>query len=218
MKSLPTIPGDTASEASFSWASRVLNNCLKSHNRCNRNTITELPTRVLDLGPPGEATNVKLFEPSGTSDRYAYLSHFWGKTRSITTKRRTLASHRRGMAWELPPKTFQDAINFARRLDLRYLWIDSLCIIQDDTDDWRRESAKMASIYQNSYITIAATMSANDHGGCFSAASPFDIDYLLPAKLSDELSERTPHQIYVREKFFTLMTRKTSTLPQHALS
>ena len=68
------------------------------------------------------------------------------------------------------------------------------------TDDWRKESARMASIYQNSYITIAATKSANDHGGCFSAASPLDIDYPLSTKSSDKLSERTPHRIYVREK------------------
>ncbi|OCL08305.1 HET-domain-containing protein [Glonium stellatum] len=200
MKSLPVISGDTASEASFSWVCRVLGNCIKTHSRCNRNTITELPTRVLDLGPPERAPDVRLFEPSGALASYACLSHCWGKARSITTERKTLASHRDGIAWGSLPKTFRDTINFVRKLDLRYLWIDSLCIIQDDIDDWRRESAKMASIYQNSYITIAATKSADDHGGCYSTASPFDLDYPLTMKLSEKVSQATLLQVYVREK------------------
>jgi hypothetical protein len=66
------------------------------------------------------------------------------------------------------PKTHQDAVIIARRLGIRYLWIDSLYIIQDDDLDWERESSKMAAIYQQAYLTIAATRSENTAGGCFS--------------------------------------------------
>jgi Heterokaryon incompatibility protein (HET) len=66
------------------------------------------------------------------------------------------------------PKTFQDAIIFARSLGIDFIWIDSFCIVQDDEIDWARESAEMSSIYQNSFITIAATKSEDHDGGCFS--------------------------------------------------
>lgn len=59
------------------------------------------------------------------------------------------------------PKTFQDAVRVTRELGKRYLWIDSLCIIQDDPDDWKREAMKMETVYSMAYLTIAAT-SAHD--------------------------------------------------------
>jgi hypothetical protein len=61
---------------------------------------------------------------------------------------------------------FQDAIIITRQLGLRYLWIDSLCIIQDSLRDWETEAAKMASIYQNSYVTISATNSGDGSAQC----------------------------------------------------
>ena len=64
------------------------------------------------------------------------------------------------------PATFRHAILFARKLNIKYLWIDSLCILQDSESDWHREASQMASIYENSYLTIAATTSSNDEGGC----------------------------------------------------
>jgi hypothetical protein len=65
------------------------------------------------------------------------------------------------------PLTFQDAVNITRALSQHLLWIDSLCIIQDDQADWERESARMASVYQNAFLTIAATSSHDSKGGCF---------------------------------------------------
>ena len=65
------------------------------------------------------------------------------------------------------PKTFQDAIRFNRHLGIRYLWIDSLCIIQQDSDDWARESAKMCDVYENAYVTIAASSASNSTQGLF---------------------------------------------------
>jgi hypothetical protein len=58
---------------------------------------------------------------------------------------------------------------------MRYIWIDSLCIVQDDIDDWRAEGSKMASIYSASYLTIAATKSPDSAGGCFAKLAPEDV-------------------------------------------
>ena len=65
------------------------------------------------------------------------------------------------------PRTYCNAISVCRALKVRYLWIDSLCIIQDSKDDWEREAANMAYVYSNSYLTISADWSTDSNGGCF---------------------------------------------------
>ena len=69
--------------------------------------------------------------------------------------------------FERLPNTFKHAIEIAQRLGLDYLWIDSLCIIQDDEDDWQKESALMSSVYGGSTITIAASSARDSSQGCF---------------------------------------------------
>lgn len=78
----------------------------------------------------------------------------------------------RGIPWELLPTTFRDAIQVTKGLGIRYLWIDSLCIIQDDDVDWKEESSKMASIYQNSFLTICATAAPDDEAGLWPRVAP----------------------------------------------
>ncbi len=70
------------------------------------------------------------------------------------------------------PLTYRETIAFVRKLGIQYLWIDSLCIIQDDRDDWRREAAGMASIYRNSYLVISAARSPAADGGLFASLTP----------------------------------------------
>jgi Heterokaryon incompatibility protein (HET) len=67
----------------------------------------------------------------------------------------------------LLPKTFQDALEVTRYFGVRYLWIDSLCILQDSQDDWRRESALTGQIYQDSYCNIAAMTAQDPTEGLF---------------------------------------------------
>lgn len=98
---------------------------------------------------------------------YVALSHCWGTARHIVTEKKNIEVHKKSLALELLPKTFQDAVEFTRAIGVRYLWIDSLCIIQDDLNDWKREAAKMANVYQNAYCTIAATGSKGDQDGIF---------------------------------------------------
>jgi hypothetical protein len=57
-------------------------------------------------------------------------------------------------------------MQLALKLGFRYIWIDSLCIIQDDAEDWEVQSALMSEIYQNAVLTLAATSSTGDNEGC----------------------------------------------------
>jgi hypothetical protein len=70
------------------------------------------------------------------------------------------------------PKTYHDAITITRELGIQYLWIDSLCIIQDDVKDWEQEAARMASVYENAQVTIAAAWGKNGDSGCFHDSLP----------------------------------------------
>jgi hypothetical protein len=70
------------------------------------------------------------------------------------------------------PRTFQDAVLVARSLTIRYLWIDSLCIIQDDEKDWELESSRMASVYEGSHLTLSASAAAHSDAGCWRDFKP----------------------------------------------
>src|SRR5438034_4872980 len=80
---------------------------------------------------------------------YVTLSHRWGKTMPISLQTSNQSDFERGIGLNLLPRTFQNAVDFARRLSprVRYIWIDSLCIVQDDPQDWLRESVQMYHIY-----------------------------------------------------------------------
>ncbi|KAL8855860.1 MAG: hypothetical protein Q9178_007521 [Gyalolechia marmorata] len=70
------------------------------------------------------------------------------------------------------PRTFQDAIVITRKLGLRYIWIDSLCILQDSREDWEKESTMMGEIYASGYLNIAARGAVNAESGCFFSRDP----------------------------------------------
>ncbi|KFY35566.1 hypothetical protein V494_05800 [Pseudogymnoascus sp. VKM F-4513 (FW-928)] len=130
---------------------------------------TKLPTRVIDVGD--SCHDPYLYHTNGETGRYAALSHCWGppemSCRRLATIQANLSEHCDGIALDEFPKTFRDAINITRGLGLRYLWIDSLCIIQDSCEDWILEVSRMADIFLNSYITLAADLSPNSDAGLF---------------------------------------------------
>jgi hypothetical protein len=168
-------------EESLRWARSHIDDCSK-HTRCATRDQTLLPTRVLCISRSLEGTfEVKLRESTGLQEKYACLSHRWGGSGIGTTCQATYAQRLDGIAWSTIPKTFQNAIEFVHALGIRYLWIDSYCIIQDSAADWDAESRLMASIFENSYLTIGATVAVNNEAGCF-----WDKDDFHGRALSDE--------------------------------
>lgn len=107
---------------------------------------------------------------------YVTLSHKWGGNKNhIKLTLNNKKAFEEGLRLNTLPRTFQDAITFATRLyDVGYIWIDSLCIIQDGDggNDWLRESALMHKVYRNSFLNISATAADNSDEGLFSAREP----------------------------------------------
>jgi Heterokaryon incompatibility protein (HET) len=162
------IDADASSVASFDKICSWLSLCTKDHPKCSSDPAP-LPTRVIDIGESGSTSSCRLYEPKGEIAEYVTLSHCWGNDPSqiLKTDASTLKDYTTCIVWESLSKTFQDAISITRRLGIRYIWIDSLCIIQNDVADWERESANMANIYQKSYLTLAAAASSSGAGGLF---------------------------------------------------
>ncbi|KAH8603101.1 heterokaryon incompatibility protein-domain-containing protein [Bisporella sp. PMI_857] len=115
---------------------------------------------------------VAAFQFCASDGSYITLSHCWGSSKQLTTTRSTLAARISGITFDELPKTFQDAVLLSRILKISYLWIDSLCICQDDEEDWERESAKMATVYASSYLTVAAIAATNSADGLFALRIP----------------------------------------------
>lgn len=125
---------------------------------------TELPTRVIDVGSPNDE-NIRLFVSKGSRGRYIALSHKWGTSRPMRTLRGNIDKLSERIDFTHLPKTFQDVVLVTRKLGIRYLWIDSLCIVQDDEEDWRREAQQMANIFRQAYCTIAAASASGSSDG-----------------------------------------------------
>lgn len=111
-------------------------------------------------------------ESTGLTGSYTILSHCWGGEVPTTTTTENMEEHTRAIPTRSLPKTFQDAVLITRKVGVRYLWIDSLCIIQDSTADWQKESAVMEAIYRNGYLNISARGASNATVGCFFARAP----------------------------------------------
>ena len=157
---------------SFGLALKWIKTCDEQHTRCKRpkvaNSPNWRPTRLIYVGE--DKTQLRLVLGNDLEDdiKFATLSHCWG----ILEDRLVLTSSNID-AWKerLPQldrwKTFVDAIDITRRLGLSYIWIDSLCIMQDSISDWQSESPLMSNVYKRSYCNIAATAASDDTLGCF---------------------------------------------------
>jgi Heterokaryon incompatibility protein (HET) len=156
----PILP-EAGSRLHFLLLNEWLRICDEEH--CHTKSFSaELPTRVIDVSHYGSQDELRLFiTESGERGTYITLSHCWGSSQPFCTEKSTLEARRKRIEFANLPKTFQDAVVVTRGLGVQYLWIDSLCIIQDDMDDWRRESARMEGIYSSAYCTIAATSATN---------------------------------------------------------
>lgn len=142
-----------------------MNDCILGHERCSNESNATLPTRVLDLGSSNGS--IKLIETHGLSGSYVCLSHSWGSHSTILCTKETYAGYQDNVAWDTLPLLFQDTVKVCRMLDVRYLWIDKLCIIQHDVEDWAKEGSKMAQLFEGSLLTIAAAISIGDADSLF---------------------------------------------------
>jgi hypothetical protein len=190
---------DTSSDEVLVLAREWIEKCANGHVDCPSKPSTDewYPSRLLDLGEVkyknkrlvrDRDDQVRLVLRSEirrngprTDSFYVTLSHRWGGARFTVLTEDKLEVFQRGISLVSLPRTFQDAITFARRLDprIRYIWIDSLCIIQGNSPaqrvDWLHESAEMYQIYRYSYCNLSATAAVNSESSIFRRRKPQEL-------------------------------------------
>jgi hypothetical protein len=128
-----------------------------------------MPTRLINVGT-ADAPSLHLVETADQriTGHYIALSHCWGKLKKeerFCTYTDNIHDLKQDIPFNKLPPTFRDAVTATRALNVRYLWIDSLCIIQEDPEDWKIEAARMEDVFNSAYCTIAASSSASSLGG-----------------------------------------------------
>ncbi|KAJ4089778.1 hypothetical protein NW769_013220 [Fusarium oxysporum] len=171
------VPG---SMEQFQLFQEWLQTCSNAHDHARPLSLSagnsnNLPTRVVDVG---DGSNLPIhLTMSGDMKSAAYfaLSHRWGDDSTHHVGRTLIANHDdryNSISWHELPLNFKDAIEVTRGLGVRYLWIDSLCIVQDDNDDWARESVRMEEVYSNAQCVLAASSANSSEEGFLQRTSP----------------------------------------------
>lgn len=183
------ITEDTSSPETYRQMEAWLETCDKGHLKCQVATESPyVPTRLIHLDSStdlvgdnllGSSFLPRLISTKGTSmefsnTQYMVLSYRWPEDFPNEPKstRETILNHMQGLDVSKLPQVFNDFFQIAARLRVEYVWINSLCIIQDDQEDWNREAAQMSQIYQNAYLTVAMAVPQMPGKGLFRRGEP----------------------------------------------
>ncbi|KAK5122330.1 hypothetical protein LTR85_004241 [Meristemomyces frigidus] len=145
-----------ATQAAWSAQNATKNGTVVDESRLNGlDGKSSRPTRLIFIDGAGEYTKLRLTEAYGSDAPYVSLSYCWGGADQFKTTRESHAQRLNGFRLEHLPKTYRDAVFICQELNIEYLWIDALCIIQDDQSDWEQEVPRMGGIYGNAYLVVA---------------------------------------------------------------
>lgn len=160
---LPDISSSNSSPEAFDFLHQHLAECTTEHTLCSAENNRNMPKRLIHIKNGHHATLVEVIDGSRHVNAiYAALSYCWGGDQSFKAERSNLPlMMENGFLIADLPIVLRETIGLCRKLGLLYLWIDALCIVQDDEVDWAEESARMGTIYQNAHLTIAAASSGS---------------------------------------------------------
>ncbi|ETS86078.1 hypothetical protein PFICI_04103 [Pestalotiopsis fici W106-1] len=188
-------PYDTqgsGSDRSLAMAQAWMQRCEDEHSSCRRAEHGMLPTRVIDVG--SNDTPPRIYVSNRERVPYAVLSYCWGANQNILLLTTNVNAYTECIPVESLPRTIADAVIITRKMKLRYLWVDALCILQNSEEDLAHELSYMGDIYANALFTIAAKDSNASTDGCFrernwpaSALVPLNIR--LPTKTTQRESD-----------------------------
>lgn len=149
---------DLQSDKTLHLATTWLKTCEENHSECLvHDFIPKLPNYVIDVCPSSTGVAARLYKPKrGEEAKYLCLSYCWGNKKQATTTQANLEQHLQEIPIEKLGLTVQDAIETTRRLGFRYLWVDALCIAQDDDKQKANEVKIMSHIYKNATAVISA--------------------------------------------------------------
>ncbi|KAF5970268.1 hypothetical protein FBULB1_9773 [Fusarium bulbicola] len=165
---LKPLPASDQAESTWESVREWLDRCEKHHRDCKHEKMPAwMPTRLLYVCNRQAALQVHLVESRDVPDgaEYLTLSHRAGAGNTLQLTRSNIEAFKSSIPVDELSRLFVDACNTTKRLSHGYLWIDALCIIQDNPSDWQHEVGSMASIYGNSWLNLSAVGNdAIEHG------------------------------------------------------
>ncbi|KAJ3544687.1 hypothetical protein NM208_g2931 [Fusarium decemcellulare] len=178
---------DPASVGAFDLARKWVQECLNNHSYCENPTEPFMPTRIIEISSSGK--DICICKDTLPAP-YAVLSYCWGGPQRITLTKSRVQASQLSFVTDTLPRTLRDAVRVCRELGLRYLWVDALCIVQDDPEDKAFEIGNMANIYQNSSVAIMASRAKGVEEGFLHPRAPFGArdnspGFRLPYKSKD---------------------------------
>lgn len=181
----------TDSPQCLALAKSWLDSCFDSHSKCKMGRDAEgwLPTRLIDIrrkATPRLVITSDLLDVRNTT--YATLSHRWSTSPVLRLTTANIEAFKRSIPVGSLSDVFREAIKFVNSLGIPYIWIDSLCIVQDEISDWEQESALMGDVYRNGVVNIAATGNADFGGGLFQRRDP---QWVTPSRICLRHKSRT---------------------------
>jgi hypothetical protein len=165
-----TLEPSTRATESILLANTWIQECVMSHPGCREfKQHVRLPTRLVrvqrDVIGASLVANICRGDMLPTDTLYLTLSHCWGTTKFLVTTSKNICQFEASLPVEKLTRTFQDALFATNELGFEYIWIDSLCILQDNIDDWRREAPLMGEVYKNASCNISASAFSNGEEG-----------------------------------------------------
>ncbi|KAF4464019.1 serine threonine kinase [Fusarium albosuccineum] len=196
---LPLLPISGSSQQ-FELLNGWTHLCDATHNCLpGRDNELTMPTRLVDVGKNANDFLRLVETDDNTRGRFVALSHCWGnpsKEKMFCTSADNIESLKKDIPHDVLPKTFQDAVKVTRALGITYLWIDSLCIIQGDNNDWELEAGRMEDVFSSAYCVIAASSATSSREGFLDKAQRAAITVKIPQgplHLADAIDDFQAH-------------------------
>jgi hypothetical protein len=195
-------------EMAASW----LQECKRNHKDCNANldlaNSVVRPIRVIDTSTVTLQLVSTVDWAAEKSPSYMTVSHKWRSTGMTKLLGCNLGEMQRGIQIQTLPAVFRDAVILAKALEIRYVWIDALCIVQDDPDELQNEISNMGYIYQNAVLNVGALQAAElettaeqESPGLFFDRNPQDISpFALTIQRGDCKRDHFAYQNLILEK------------------
>ncbi|KAI8627666.1 heterokaryon incompatibility protein-domain-containing protein [Xylariaceae sp. FL1651] len=179
------------SAENLALAQQWLAGCRHSHPKCRDISQTYMPYRVLRIrdgcGSCDFHVTLEIRHKTGVIEPFVALSYCWGGDQVYKTTKARMESGVISLSWRKLPRSVQDAIKTTAALGLRCLWVDSLCIVQDDETDKALQIADMARIYSEATLTIIASRASQAADGFLG-----EIDLAAQTQLAVRVPFRCP--------------------------
>jgi hypothetical protein len=179
------------------FVQQSIEQCVSEHKMCSTSESNFVPTRLIYIGKDDSELVLQELVSHSNQLKWAALSHCWGKGQPFKLLSSNISKLKHSInSADLPP-TFLNAVTLCRLLAIPYLWIDSLCIIQSDKNDWEIESGRMGSVYSQAFLVICAASSPDPHTAFL---GPREEEW-LPKQVTFHSSDGSINPIGVRRRY-----------------